>query len=88
VRKLVWIDERDVFALHAQLPALHGGAPGLRDLGLLQSALARPKQHLAYTKPANLIDMAAIYTAGVVRNRPFVMGTSAPALSLEFSFSN
>jgi death-on-curing protein len=74
VRKPVWIDERDSLALHARLLALHGGAPGLRDLGLLQSALARPQHHHAYKKPANLIDMAAVYTAGIVRNHPFVDG--------------
>jgi death on curing protein len=74
VRKPVRIDERDALALHARLLALHGGAPGQRDLGLLQSALARPQQHFAYKKPANLIDMAAVYTAGIVRNHPFVDG--------------
>ncbi len=40
----VWIEERDVLALHLRLLALDGGAPGLRDPGLLQSALGRPQQ--------------------------------------------
>lgn len=47
--------------LHDRLLALHGGAAGLRDAGLLRSAPARPQQ----------IDMAAVYTAGIVRNDPF-----------------
>lgn len=60
-----------LLALHARLLGLHGGASGLRDLGLLQSALARPQQYFAYKKGANVIDMAAAYTAGIMRNDPF-----------------
>lgn len=70
----LWIEERDVLAIHGRLQALHGGAPGLRDQGLLQSALARPRQHFAYADPSDIIEMAALYTAGVVRNHPFVDG--------------
>lgn len=70
----LWIEERDVLAIHDRLLALHGGATGLRDLGLLQSALARPRQHHAYAKDADVIAMAALYTAGIVRNHPFVDG--------------
>jgi len=70
----LWIVERDALALHGRLLLLHGGAKGLRDRGLLQSALARPRQHHAYTESADLIEMAALYTAGIVRNHPFVDG--------------
>jgi death-on-curing protein len=70
----VWIDERDALALHDRLLALHGGAWGLRDRGLLESALARPQQQLAYAESPNLFDMAAAYTAGIVKNHPFVDG--------------
>lgn len=70
----VWIDERDALALHDRLLALDGGAPGLRDAGLLQSALARPRQLHAYGDNPDIIDMAAAYTAGIVRNHPFVDG--------------
>jgi death on curing protein len=73
-KKLLWIDEHDVLAIHDRLLALHGGASGLRDRGLLQSALARPRQHHAYAKSANVVEMAALYTAGIVRNHPFVDG--------------
>src|SRR5205085_6991358 len=72
--KPVWIDERDALALHDRLLALHGGAVGLRDEGLLRSALARPQQQFAYAKAPDLVDMAAAYTAGIVRNRAFVDG--------------
>jgi death-on-curing protein len=74
VKKPVWIDERDAIALHSRLLALHGGAEGLRDRGLLQSALARPQQQYAYAENSDMIDMATAYTAGIVRNHPFVDG--------------
>jgi len=74
VSEPVWIDERDALALHDRLLALDGGAPGLRDLGLLQSALARPKQLHAYGVSPSILDMTAAYIAGIIRNHPFVDG--------------
>lgn len=70
----LWIEERDALAIHGRLLAIHGGASGLRDPGLLQSALARPRQHHTYTSSPDLIEMAALYTAGIVRNHPFIDG--------------
>ena len=70
----VWIEERDALVLHDRLLALHGGASGVRDGALLQTALARPRQKHAYAEHADVIDMAAAYTAGIVRNHPFVDG--------------
>ena len=69
-----WIEERDVFVIHDRLLADHGGAPGLRDEGLLQSALARPRQHHAYANSNGIVEMAALYTTGIVRTYPFVDG--------------
>jgi death-on-curing protein len=74
VNRPVWIDQRDALALHDRLLALHGGASGLRDEGLLLSALARPQQHFAYAESAGVIEMSSAYTAGIVRNHPFVDG--------------
>jgi death-on-curing protein len=74
MREPVWIDERDALVLHDRLLAMHGGAAGLRDDGLLKSALARPRQHFAYVESADVIDMATAYTAGIVRNHPFTDG--------------
>ena len=71
---LIWIDARDALMLHDRLLALHGGAAGVRDEGLLQSALARAQQHYAYADTPDLIEMATAYTAGIVRNHPFVDG--------------
>src|SRR5205807_1859701 len=74
MREPVWIDERDALVLHDRLLAMHGGAPGLRDHGLLKSALARPQQRFAYAGSADIVAMATAYTAGIVRNHPFVDG--------------
>jgi death-on-curing protein len=74
VKEPVWIDERDALALHDRLLALEGGAAGLRDRGLLQSALARPQQLQAYGDKPDIVQMAAAYAAGIVRDHPFVDG--------------
>ena len=74
MREPVWIEERDALILHDRLLALHGGASGVRDVGLLRSALARPQQHFAYAEAADVVDMATVYTAGIVRNHPFADG--------------
>ena len=70
----LWIEERDVLTIHDRLLALHGGATGLRERALLESALARPRQHHAYAAKPDMVEMAALYTTGVVRNHPFVDG--------------
>ena len=70
----LWIDLRDVLTIHGRLLAQHGGAAGLRDQGLLESALARPLQHHAYAEAPDLVAMGALYTVGIVRNHPFVDG--------------
>jgi death-on-curing protein len=70
----LWIEERDILAIHDRLLALYGGATGVRDRGLLESALARPRQHHAYANTSDVVEMAALYTAGIVRNHPFVDG--------------
>ena len=74
MREPIWIDERDALALHGKSLMRHGGSGGLRDLGLLQSALARPRQQLAYADSANPIGLAAAYASGIVQNHPFIDG--------------
>lgn len=69
----VWVELPEALAIHEHMLAEHGGSTGLRDGGLLESALARPKQLLAYGDP-DIFDLAAAYTSGVVRNPPFVDG--------------
>ena len=59
--------------MHSILLGEHGGAPGLRDEGLLESALGRPRQIFAYAE-CDLPQLAAAYIAGIVRDHPFVDG--------------
>ena len=70
----IWVDERDVLAVHDRLLEQHGGMPGLRDRALLESALARPRQHYSYADSVDVVDMAALYTVAIVQNHPFVDG--------------
>jgi len=68
-----WIDKRALVLLHDESLADHGGAVGLRDEALLDSALARPRHLGAYGNP-DFADLAAAYGAGIVENHPFVDG--------------
>ena len=81
----VWVEHDLVLLLHDRLLAEHGGAPGLRDEGVLASALARPRQLLAYGDP-DLCDLAAAYAAGLVRNHPFVDGNKRTAFITAYVF--
>ena len=67
-----WPDEALALAVHARQLAEHGGSAGLRDLNLLSSALARPRNRFAYGGPAP--DLAASLAFGIVTNHPFVDG--------------
>jgi death-on-curing protein len=80
VNEPAWIDERVALAIHTRLLAYFGGAPGLRDQGLLQSALARPRQQFSYAQTPNIIEMAASYTVGIIRNHPFIDGNKRTGL--------
>lgn len=68
-----WVLRETALALQERLLAEFGGLSGLRDAGLLESALARPQQLFAYGKPS-LFDLAAAYAFGLVRNHPFLDG--------------
>jgi death-on-curing protein len=69
-----------VEALHVEQLRLHGGATGLRDEGMLESALYRPRQKEAYGQP-DLCDLAAAYLYGIVKNHPFVDGNKRTGLA-------
>ncbi len=83
--KPLWVTGRAVLAAHDRLLAAHGGARGLRDPGLLESALARPRQYYAYGSP-DIIELAAIYTVGIVRNHPFVDGNKRAGFATGVAF--
>ena len=82
----VWLDERDARTIHERLLALHGGAEGVPDAGLLESALARPQQIAAYGDNADVSDLAAAYTAGIVKNHPFIDGNKRTGFVLGILF--
>lgn len=82
-----WIELDDCHAVHEELLKRFGGSEGVREAGLLESALERPKNLLAYGEPS-LFDLAACYAMGIVKNHPFVDGNKrtgfvAAALFLE-----
>jgi death-on-curing protein len=74
----VWIDPTVVLAVHEEQLAEHGGSPGVRDIGLLESALARPMNLVAYGEP-DIAELAASYGVGIARNHPFVDGNKRTA---------
>lgn len=69
----VWVAREAVLAVHEQMLSEFGGDSGVRDAGLLESALARPENKFGYGAPT-LFEMAAAYAYGIVRNHPFVDG--------------
>ena len=77
---VVWIEEPVVLALHEEHLAEHGGAVGIRDRGLLESALFRPQNLASYGNP-DLAALAAAYGFGIVRNHPFVDGNKRTAFT-------
>lgn len=71
---IAWISEDDALAIHADLINDYGGAHGVRDFALLQSALAKPKNLYYYSELPSLNELAASYTYGIVKNHPFIDG--------------
>ena len=81
----VWIDKTALMLLHAEALAEHGGLEGTRDMGLLESALARPRNLYDCEGTAEIPRLAAAYSIGIARNHPFADGnkrTSFIALAL------
>jgi len=76
-----WLAKRALLMLHAESLREFGGAPGLRDDGLLESALARPLNLFGYEGEADPCRLAAAYASGIVRNHPFVDGNKRAALA-------
>ena len=85
MKRWVWLDSADVAAYHAEQIAQHGGGAGLRDRGMLESALARPQNLAAYRAPA-VFDLAAAYGFGIVKNHPFVDGNKRVAFVASVTF--
>lgn len=85
MKRPVWVLPGTVLALHEQLLAAFGGSGGIRDEGLLDSALARPQNLLAYGQPS-LFELAASYAFGLVKNHPFVDGNKRTGFAVAVLF--
>ena len=81
----VWLSSKVLLATHDEQLAEHGGAPGIRDQNLFESALARPQNLAAYGKP-DAAALAASYAFGLARNHPFIDGNKRIALIALESF--
>ncbi|MCC5790221.1 MAG: type II toxin-antitoxin system death-on-curing family toxin [Opitutales bacterium] len=75
----IWITKEECLSFHQQLVARFGGLDGLRDEGLLDSALNRPQQLYHYEDPS-LVELAAAYAEGIVKNHPFLDGNKRSGL--------
>jgi death on curing protein len=84
---LYWLTKEEILAIHGMQIAIFGGAYGLRDEGLLESALARAQNIATYAETMpSLATLAAAYGSGIVRNHPFVDGNKRAGLMAAFVF--
>lgn len=83
-----WIEIDVTLAYHNRQIAEHGGTEGLRDEGLLLSALARPQNLNAYGEDVDIAALAASYAFGIAKNHPFLDGNKRTALVVSVSFLN
>ena len=74
-----WVPENVVLDFHRQQLAAHGGGEGVRDMGLLQSALARPMNAFYYNQVVSLSKLAACYAYGIAKNHAFIDGNKRTA---------
>ncbi len=81
----IWLDKRIALAMHEALIREYGGSGGVRDEGLLESALARPQNQAAYGDPS-LAELAAAYAFGIARNHAFVDVNKRTALMAAYTF--
>ena len=83
----IWMNLEDAVITHDRELALHGGGTGIRDMGMLESALAKPRNLWAYAdSPLALERLAASYAFGISSNHPFVDGNKRTALVVSFAF--
>ncbi len=80
MKEITWVLDEVVLAVHDEQLAVHGGLSGIRDRGILESALARPRNLAAYEACDDLARLAAAYLYGIVKNHGFVDGNKRTAL--------
>jgi death-on-curing protein len=85
VKEPHWLTRSECLLLHDMMLDQYGGCSGIRDAGLLESALARPQQLHHYGKPT-MPEMAAAYTAGIVKNHPFLDGNKRTGFMMGAGF--
>jgi death-on-curing protein len=87
MKEPIWIGLAETLALHDMQLAAFGGRVGVREMGLLESALGRPRNRLTYQKPKpSLQRLAAAYAFGIVKNHPFMDGNKRTGLIIAFVF--
>lgn len=80
-----WLTRQIIVAIHDEQLTIHGGASGLRDQGMLESALDPPKNKWSYEQ-AELAELAAAYAFGIARNHPFIDGNKRTSLLALYTF--
>ena len=86
MKEPVWVLPEIVIAVQQMLLAEHGGLTGLRDEIILGSAINRPKQRFIYDNNITILDLAASYSYGLIKNHPFVDGNKRIALTIAILF--
>jgi death on curing protein len=81
-----WLDPVHILAIHSDQIQSHGGSLGLRDRGLLESALERPRNRHHYEACADLASLAAAYGIGIAKNHPFIDGNKRVAFQAMYLF--
>lgn len=85
MKEPIWLNREDCLAIHEMMLSQHGGLAGVRDEGLLESALAKPQHLFVYTSPT-LAEMAGSYAAGIILNHPFLDGNKRTGFLLAATF--
>ena len=83
---ITWIELESALAIHKRQIAEHGGSDGVRDEGLLSSALARAQNVLAHSDDADISSLAGAYAFGIAKNHPFIDGNKRTALVVMRTF--
>jgi death-on-curing protein len=87
VKEPIWIDNEEARVIHQLQLAEHGGASGIRDQGLFESAMDRPRNLFVYSEPAaTIFQLAAAYAYGLAKNHAFVDGNKRTAFVVCLSF--
>jgi death on curing protein len=86
VKEPAWLRKDVLLAIHERLLAEHGGSSGIRDSGLLESALAKPNNLFVYGKNPTIFDLASAYACALIKNHPFIDGNKRTGFLAAFLF--